>query len=801
MEGWFLDLRQAFRGLLARRGFTAAAALTLALSIGAATTMFSVVNEIVLRPLDYHSPRELVFLNESSPDGAQTYSVPIPNFLDWRERNRSLRSLSAFRATSFNLTGSGEPLRVRAAMVSANFFETLGVAPILGRGLRNGPVAILSHGFWQRRFGGRTDALGASLVLDGRSFTVAGVMPPSFEFLTSSIELWVPIEEFRSELPWSERGSHPALWVVGRLAPGVDLGAARADMDRIQRELDAEYSHPHPVVVTPLHERVVGRMRPALSALSGSVLLLLLVGCVNVANLLLARASTRSREMATRVAMGASRARILSQLLTESLLLALIGGALGILIASWGIDLVARVLPASTPRVSSLALDGTSLVVASILTLATGALFGLAPLIEIRQSLLAPSLRASQGLVSPRRRFASTLVVTEVALAVVLLVGTAVLLKSFSRLASVDPGFRPENRLVARLSLPPSKYETAEARTRFYRDALEALKTRAGIDAAAVSTGIPLVDPGMELGVVAESSGETDFYDDTLASLQMVSPGYFRAMGVELLRGRVFEEGDDASSPAVAVIDESFERRLFAGTSAIGRRISLGGTADEPNFAEVVGVVRHVLNYRLSSPQYVEVYVPLSQPAAAAVDALSNGNFVVVYRGTAEQAIRAVRETVLAIDPGQPIYGGTTMGEIVDLELAPARTNGILSAAFASAALALAGVGLYGVLAGLVSRRTREIGLRMALGASPRRVLGAVLRDGLLLTALGAFVGVVVTWALGRLVEGLGFETSVLDPDILAASLALVTLVSLAASAIPARRAARTESMEALRTE
>jgi predicted permease len=801
VDGFFFELRHAFRGLSKRPSFTAVAVLTLALGVGAATTMFSVLHGVVLRPLDFRSPDELVFVHESSPDGAQTYSVSIPNFFDWRERNRSFDALAAFRAGSFNLTGGAEPLRVRSAMVSSNFFETLGVSPALGRSFDGEESVVLSRPFWRTRFEAREDVIGASVVLDGRSFTVAGVLPEDFEFLTSTVELFAPMEAFRSELPWNDRESHPALWVVGRLAPGTSLSEARADLERLAREIDAEHGHPHAVALGSLHDRSVSRSRESLFALNGGVALLLLVSCANVANLLLARASSRGREMATRAALGAGRGRLVVQLWTESLLFTSLGGALGLLGASWGVDFVKALLPASTPRLARVGLDFDVLGFALVVSLVAGLAFGLAPIAGTWRYRMTSELRAAQGIVSSRRGLARSLVVVEVALAVVLLSGTGLFVKSFLALSRIDAGFRTADRVAARVALAPGKYDNAARRADFYDRVLDDLRSRPGVRSAAAATGLPLVAAGTEAGVAPEGERGADFEDEILASVQLVSSDYFETMGIELLRGRAFDSRDRASSGRVAVVDETLERRLFGGGSALGKRLSLGGTPEAPNFTEIVGVVRHVLNYQLTAPQYAEVYVPMSQPTDWASEGLLEGNVIVRHSGRAEDAIRAVREVVLSIDPAQPVYGTTTLEDVVALALAPQRTSGVLSAGFAGAALVLSAIGLYGVLSGIVELRKREIGLRIALGATPSRMLRAVVGSGMTLVALGVAMGLGASFALSRAVASLVFHAQPLDPDVLFLVLAFTSGASLLACWIPAARAARTEPVDALRCD
>ncbi|HXV59717.1 MAG TPA: ABC transporter permease [Vicinamibacteria bacterium] len=796
MEGLLLDIRHAMRLFARRPAVSILVVATLAFGIGTATTMFTVLADVVLRPLDFRAPDELVFVTESNADGSQIYSVSIPNFRDWRERNRSFESLSAFRAQSFNLRSDSGPLRARGGMVSDDFFDTLGVAPAVGSGLPGGEDAIvLASAFATERFGSAERAIGHTLYLNDRPFAVAGVMPKAFEFLTRTIDFWIPMQSFRDELPWDERGDHPALWVVGRLLPGVSLAQAKDDMARISQEIDREHDHPHPAVLSPLHERSVGRARPALVALGGSVLLLLLIAWVNVANLLLVQASGRTREMATRAALGASGVRLLRQLGVESLVLSVLGGVLGALGASWGVDLVRALMPTNTPRIDAISFGAEDLVFALAVCLLSGLLFGLAPLFDARQTRLQRSSGSSRALVSSRRRLAQALVVSEVSLSVILLLATGLLVKTFLRIFDIAPGFRTEGRLAARVTLPASDFAEPSRAAGFYRDVLAELRANPGLESVAVSTGLPLVSTGVEAGVLP--SGGDPEEDEILASIQIVSAGYFPTMGIRLLRGRILDARDTDSSPRVAVVDEMLERALFPGRSALGERISIGGTVEEPRLAEIVGIVEHVLNYQLTSPQYPEVYLPLEQPPEFGAG-IREGNLIVRYTGSEAAAVAAVGEAIQRINPAQPIYGIMTFPEIVGLARGPFRTNGILSAAFALSALSLSGIGLYGVLAGVVSRRSREIGLRMALGATPGRILGSVFHEGMLLVAIGAAVGLSSSLVLGRFLSSILYQASSFDVDVIASTVGMVILVSAVACGLPARRASSTEPVRVL---
>lgn len=796
MDHIIRDIRYAARVLTRKPGFTTLAVVTLALGIGASAAMFTVLHQVVLRPLAFGAPEELVFINETSGDGTQTYSVSLPNFRDWRERNRSFRALSAYRAANFNFTTADGPQRIRAAMVSGNFFTTLQVSPRLGTVFEGDSAleAVLSHRTWQSRFGGRDDVLGDIAVLDGRSFVIRGVMPADFELLSSDIELWVPIGVFEDELPWNDRGSHPALWVVGRTLPGVSIANARDDMDRVAREIDAEFDHADRVAVTPLHERAVQGVRGSLLSLMGAVGLLLLLACVNVANLILARASGRTRELATRKALGADRRRLVGQLLTESLLLTALGGALGLLVASWGVELLKWLLPDATPRLATIELNAAAVIFTVAVSMVAGIGFGLVPLLQSSRSLRA--------LMGARTGARGALVVAEVALAAVLLVGAGLLMKSFIHVSSLDAGFATDRRVAVRFDLTPARYGTAARSIPFYVELLERVRALPGVRSAAVSTGLPLAHPGTESGILKEGLEPTR-ENFVLASFQVVSKDYFETLGIRLLSGRVFDETDRADSPRVVVVDETFAETLFPGESALGKRFYMDGTPDNPGLVTIVGVVRHVRNYELSSQKYIQVYVALEQPPSWFTEGFPPASLIVQGSTSRdpEQMFDEIRGVVSRLDPSEPLYEATTLQAVRDGALTSERTNSVLSASFASVALGLAALGLYGVLSSVVAQRTPEIGLRMALGATPMAIVRAIARDTAVLVSLGGALGLLAAVALSRVVASLVVGVSAFDPAVIAMTVGLLVVVALVASAAPARRAIRIQAVDALRYE
>ena len=788
------DFRYALRLLVRNPGFAALAVTTLALGIGASTAMFTVLDQVVLRPLPYGTPEELVFINETSVDATQTYSVSIPNFFDWRERNRTFVSMSALRAANFNLTSGEGPERIRGAMVSGDFFHTLAAAPLLGTAFETDDEmsVVLSHRAWQTRFGGQPDVLGDAVVLDGKSFLIRGVMREDFEFLTASIEMWLPIGVFENELPWEDRGSHPALWVVGRLAPGVVIAEAQRDMDRVATEIDAEFDHADRVAVTSLHDRSIQRSRGSLTSLMAAVGLLLLIACVNVASLVLTRASGRTREMATRAALGAARGRLARQLVTESLVLCSLSGLLGVLLASWGVELLKWLLPADTPRLGNIEIDATAFGFALVVSIVTGIGFGLAPL-DHKNS----SLRARMGRRAPVH---AALVVAQVALAGMLIVGAGLSMKSFFHLASLDAGFETRDRIAARFDLTASYYGTSERSVRFYLELLDNIRALPGVQSAAVSTGLPLVDPGTESGILREGL-EAERENFVLASFQIVSSDYFETLGVRLLAGRVLDDTDRAGAARVVVVDRTLAATMFQGESAVGKRFYMDGTPETPGLVTIVGVVEHVRTYQLSTPQYVQVYVPLEQPPSWMTNGFPPANLVIRSSSAPETMFSAVRGVVERLDPAQPIYGTTTLDDVRRTALTPERTNTILSSSFALAALGLAALGLYGVLASIVGQKTPEIGLKMALGATPYSVWSSVVGNALAMVGVGGALGLLGGLVVARFAASILHGVGEIDAQVTISTVGLLGVVAVFGCFVPARRAMRVQAVDALRHE
>jgi putative ABC transport system permease protein len=805
------DLRYGTRMLMKNPAFTLVAVLALTLGIGADTAIFSVVNAVLLRPLPYDQSENLVFLTERSPV-LEGMSVAYPNFLDWREQNNAFESIGVFRRSDYNLTGGGEPERIVAGQVSADLFRVLRVNAARGRIFDNDEdkpgsplVVVLSHALWQRRLGGDPNIIGQTLTLNGRDFTVIGIMPPSFQF-PSRVEMWTPVGQLAKDPGWESRGNHPGLYAMARLKPGVTVQQARDDMEIVAANLEKQYPDSNTgnrASLTPALENVVGSIRTALLVLLSAVGFVLLIACANVANLLLARASNRQKEMAIRTALGASRTRIVRQLLTESLILSFAGGAFGILLAHWGVQLIIAVSPDSIPRFREIGLDARVLLFTMGVSLLTGIIFGLAPALQSSKPDLNETLKeAGRGSTGRRHIMRSILVVSEVALTLVLLIGAGLMIRSFYHLQRVDPGFSADNLLTFNVSLPQKKYPDPQQRINFYQQLLQNLTALPGVQSVGMATGLPLGNNGWQSGFWIEGRPEPPQGQRPLTEVALVGPGYFKAMQIPLLRGRDFNDQDVMAAPpdpkhpefrrpTVTVIDEEFARRYWPDEDPLGQQITFWGGK-----VTVVGIVRRVKMEGLNTDSNrVQSYYPFNQNPS--------GSMSVVVRtiGDPTGLSNAVRQQVLAIDPDQPIYSVQTMGQIWTDSIAPDRLFLMLLGTFATVALILAAVGIYGVMAYSVTQRTHEIGIRMALGAAQSNVLGMVIRQGMKLALAGLGLGLVGAWLVTRTMSSLLFGVSATDPlTFVVISLALAG-VALGACFLPARRATKVDPMIALRYE
>ncbi|MEO8426416.1 MAG: ABC transporter permease [Verrucomicrobiota bacterium] len=817
------DLKFAFRQLLKNPGFTAVAVLTLALGIGANTAIFSVVNAVLLRPLPYPDSERLVWLSERHPN-FPAMSIAYPNFTDWRTQQTVFEHIGIYNWGSYNLTGDGDPLRLRGSRISAEALVALRVQPTMGRLFREDedkpgapPVLLLSHKLWSSRFGGASDILNRSVTLDGRVWTVIGVMPPDFVF-PGQLDIWVPVGSMSAESSYQNRGNHPGLLGVARLKPGVTLQQARAEMATIAARLEKQYPDSNKncgVRIDPLLENRVGStVRAALWTILGAVGMVLLIACGNVANLLLARAAARQKEMAVRAALGAVRWRIVRQLLAESLLLALTGGALGVLLANWGLGLILAISREALPRASEIRLDVSVLAFTAVVSLLTGILFGLAPAWQASRPNLQEALReTARGMTTVQARLRHALVVGEVALTLLLLIGAGLMLRTFHRLQTLDPGFSHERVISFRLDLPPQKYSTVDQQIIFYQSLVEKLGALPGVQHAGVAYQFPLAHEGWQTSFRIEGQPEPPPGQRPSMELTPVSPDYFPAMSIRLLRGRFFTDADNREHLRgrdltglnegqlrnvglnVIIVDEEFVRRHWPNEDPIGKRVRLSADAADPGLA-VVGVVARVKMDELGEQGgFVQAYLPLWQYGGA-------GRAVVIKTALPpETLVPAVRREVQALDPEQPIYDLRTMAAIRHDSLAPQRLNLALLGLFAFVALTLAVIGLYGVLAYAVTQRTREIGIRIALGAQRHDVLGLVVREGVKLTLVGVALGLAGAFGLTRFLTSLLYEVKPSDPLTLLAMPLLLLMVALFACWLPARRAAAVDPIEALRCE
>jgi putative ABC transport system permease protein len=807
LETILQDLRYGLRVLAKNPGFTFVAVLTLALGIGANTAIFSVVNAVLLRPLPYEGSHELVQLWGTLPQ-LDTAPVSPANFLDWRERNRSFVRIAAYTGQNFNLSGVQEPERIRAARVSADLVELLGARPALGRAFlaeedQHGShrVVILSHALWQRRFGGNPGIVGQTLTLNDESYVVVGVMPPDFAFPRAATEMWTPIAFSPAERAMRDTNY---LSVIARLKPGVTLEQARSEMGVLARGLSEQYPDTNTEVgvkVISYKEQVVGNARPVLLSLLGTVGFVLLIACANVASLLLGRAAARRKEITMRAALGASRRRIVQQLLTESVLLALAGGVLGLLLARWGLDLLAALQPANIPRLAELSIDRRVLLFASALSLLTGVAFGLAPALQASKLDLNDALKEGgkgAGEASGRQRLRSILIVSEIALSLVLLIGAGLMIKSFWRLMQVDPGFNPVNALTAVVSLPVAKYAETERQVAFFQQAVERVGSLPGVEAAGVTTDIPLFG-GSSTGFDVEGRPPSPPGQRPMVEYRSVSPGYFRAMGIPLLRGRAFTEQDRADAPGVVIINETLARLYFPGEDPLGKRLGFSTPTD---WRDIVGVARDTRNYGLDEEVKPEAYMPYTQSAPGYLSGSVSAMVLVVRTASDPQgAFAAVKREVQALDSSQPVYNVKTMEQYLAESVAQRRFNMLLLAIFAGVSLLLAAVGIYGVMSFTTRQRTHEIGIRLALGATPRHVLGLVIRQGMWLALIGIGLGLLAAFALTRVMQGLLFGVSATDPFTYASISLLLGGVALLACYVPARRATKVDPLMALRYE
>ncbi len=797
------DLRYALRQLIKAPSFTAVAILTLALGIGACTAIFSVVNVVLLRPLDYPDPDRIVTMRETNLPQFPEFSVSPPNYLDWEKQTKSYEYLAAYTSAQLNLTGEGEPQRLVGLKATAHYFDAYGVRPILGRLLlpeEDAPgknhVVVLSYPFWQRVFGGMHDVVGRAVQLNGEPYTVVGIAPVGFG-LTSKVDAWMPMAFKPNETANDARGGH-YINVVGRLRAGVTVAQARAELEVLASQLAKQYPDSNKgwgIFMMPIQDYTVRDVKPVLYTLLGAVGCVLLIACANLANLLLARATARSREISIRAALGASRGRLVRQLLTESVVLAVCGGLAGVILARWGLDAMLALAPTSLPRITEIHLDSGVLLFSLALSVVTGLVFGIAPAwlaarADLNEALKQGTRGSTEG--GARGRLRSALVVTEVTVALMLLGGAGLLARSFMQLTHVDPGFIPENATVLRLSLPQKKYEKPEQQTAFADALLDRVKNLPGVQAVGLTHSMPLAGDYV-LGFNIEGRPAIAPSDLPSTSYYTVTPDYFRAMGIRLIRGRLFTAQDDAKAGRVAIINETMARQYFPNEDPIGKRINITNGPD--TWREIVGIAGDIKQYGVDKATSAQSYEPFAQVP------FSSLNVVVRTKGSSSALLSALRPAVYAVDKDQPVGTIRPLEEIVADSIARQRFAMTLLTVFSSVALVIAAVGIYGVMAYNVVQRTGEFGIRMALGAQQGDVLRLVLTQGSKLIGLGLLIGLLATLAASRAMGSMLFNTSAYDPLTLGTITVLLGAVALVACFFPANRATKVNPIEALRTE
>ena len=803
LEATMQDVKYGARRLRRQPAFTLIAVLTLALGIGATTAIFSVANGLLLRPLPYPGADRLVMVwMDNARIGLREDWHSYPNYDDYRTRNTTLQDLAIFNSTSRTVSGAGEPERLQGAHASPNLFTVLGVPAFRGRTFtdaENAPgasnVVVISHGFWMRRFGGEDSAIESTIQLSGRAVRIIGVMPPGFDFPAKDTDFWVPTAPSEAQ-----RGARGSFWLqsIGRLKPGVSAEQAQADLARINAANLAQFPQQqgYGVYVVDYLAQMVGRIRTAVLVLLGAVSCVLLIACTNVANLLLARASTREREMALRAAIGAGRRRLVRQLVTESVLLGCLGGIAGVALAWMGLNTLLAVAPDDLPRAASIRMDTSVLLFAAGLSALTGLVFGTLPALQIAGRDLNHSLReGGRSATGAGRAIRRGLVVLEVALAVVLLVGAGLMIRSFQKLQNVDLGFTADGVLTARVSLYGQRYSTPQSRIEFFQKVIDQTRATPGIESAAgVGTVLLSATPNSTNFSI---EGRPDFPPEKRVEVPVdpVTDDYFKTMKVPLLKGRFFDSRDSATAAPSVIINDTMARMYFADEDPIGRRIKYGLLADTSPWMTIVGVVADTRRTGFDNAVRPETYLPYTQSPA--------GGLMLVVRasGRSDDALAAVRAAVRSADPSIPVHTPRPLTDLVGGLAAQRKLNTLLLAIFAVVAALLAAIGIYGVMGYSVAERTREIGVRVALGASSTGILKLVLLEGLTLAAIGIVAGLAGALAFGRLMTSMLYETPATDPTTLLVIAGIAAATALAASLVPAIRAVRLPATEALRAD
>jgi len=802
MTGLLQDLRYALRQLRKSPGFAVFSSAALALGIAATTAVFSVTDAVLLRPLGYRDPSRLVMIWQDDSNFGFPRNNPTPfAFTQWKEHNRVFEDMAALRHDSLNLTGHGTPEFLHTDSVTANFFSILGVAPVRGRtfsiddGYPGAPLtAVLSYGLWVRRFGADPHVVGQDLLLSGAKYTVIGIMPRDFRFLDPQIDAWVP-SQWSARFIESEKTSH-FLTIVGRLKDGISVPQAQAEMVALGKQLAASDPWDAGAVLVPLHEQVSGNVRPVILVLLGAVAFLLLIACANVANLSLARGSARAREIALRLALGADRRRLVRQLLTESLLLSCAAGAMGLLLAFWGTRFLVLLVPSGTSATPQL--DMRLLVFTLSVSILTGVLFGVAPALRASRSAVLGDLKeggAQSGMGAGGHELRRILVIAEVALTVVLLTGAALMLRSFRRLYTQDPGFRADHVLTLQTFLPHPKYDDFARRTQFYREVVQRVETLPGVAGAGYVTDLPLAAWGDGTLVTIENR-PVDPKHMLISNIRVVTPDYFRTIGMKLLSGRLLAQTDGAEAPKSAVVNQTMARTYWPGLDPIGRRFKRGLSDSNVPWWTVVGVVADMRQGGMDMPVRPEAYLPFEQ-----ADFFSPNSLAVRTAGDPLSIVNEVRQQVAQVDKDQPVANVQTMTDLVGSSIGQPRMNTVLLGGFAGIALLLATLGIYAVLSFAVTQRTQEIGVRIALGAQFGDVLNMILASGARLFVAGAAIGLMAAFSLSRLMSHVLFEVSPGDLVSYASVVIVFATIAFLACFIPARRAAKLDPIVALRYE
>jgi putative ABC transport system permease protein len=809
MEALWQDLRYGVRMLAKAPGFTVTAILTLALGIGANTAIFSFVYGVLLQPLPYRNPSRLIVLNETNPK-VGSVSVSYPNFLDWRAQSHAFSQMAAVHDVGFNLAGVTQPENISGEAVSPTFLSMLGVRPYLGRDFDlseekagTAPVMLLSYALWQSHLGADPNAVGRIITLDGRSFTIVGVLPPNFRSVDKT-DVLEPIGVWATKNPdATERGERGDLVVIGRLAPGVTFARARAEMDGIAARLASEYPLANDqcgVKLQPIRDVFVGDMRPAILVLFGAVMFVLLIACANVANLFLVRGATRTKEIALRIAFGASPGRIIRQMLTESFVLALLGGVLGVALAIGGIRGMGRLIPADMLSGAAINLNGAVLLFAGGVVVLAAFIFGLAPAMhstrpDVQSELKEGARTSTAG--TQQQKLRAALAIAEISLAMVLMAGAGLMMNSLYRLLSVNPGFRTDRVLTMEMDLRTQQYATDSAIHNFWQQVLDRVRTLPGIESSAVGTVVPFTDNHNRGDITIEGMPQPRPGSWPHPDYHIVSAAYVRTLGIPLLRGRTFTDADNENAPLVGMINAKLAREFFAHEDPIGKRFTFGHAtaANPPKWITIVGLVGDTKLYGLENPARLEVYIPFRQDTASDMDLL--------VKSALDPAalISSIRGVVASIDKNEPIFAISTMDQLRSDSVSTRRITLVLLGAFSGLALALATIGIYGVISYSVAQRIHEIGIRMALGAQHQNVLRMVLGQGGKIALAGIGTGIVAALALTRMMSSLLFSVNATDPATFAAGALLLAVVALLACYIPARRAMRVDPMVALRHE